>query len=96
MVQKGLTVDIQEFFVTFGVQYGDPPEYEQHPLGMHRNGYAVIEAPDLETARRIAAAVFDNQYAFIYDWDNFMGDGTFEKWYSSQECPLLTIKWILP
>jgi hypothetical protein len=88
---------IHEFYVTFGVQYtNDPLTGEPHPLGMHKDGYAVIEAPDLATAQRIANAVFDQQYAFVYDWDDFMGDGTFEKWYSDQEAPLLTIKWVWP
>lgn len=88
---------IEEFYVTFGVQYtNDETTGEIHPLGMHGKGYAVIEAPDMETARAMAFAIFDNKYAFIYDWDNFMGDGTFERWYSTQEGPLLTIKWVLP
>jgi hypothetical protein len=89
--------EIQEYYVTFGVQYSlDPERGELHPLGMHKDGYAVIEAPDFATAQRIASAIFENKYAFIYDWEDFMADGTFARWYSDQEGPLLTIKWIQP
>lgn len=88
---------IEPFYVTFGVQYTlDPERGETHPLGMHKDGFAVIEAPDFATAQRMANAVFEQKYAFIYDWDNFMGDGTFTKWYADQEGPLLTIKWVQP
>lgn len=88
---------IEEFYVTFGVQYTkDPEKGEAHPLGMHADGYALIEAPDMATAIRIANAVFEQKYAFLYDWEHFMGDGTFTRWYSTQAEPLLTIKWVQP
>jgi hypothetical protein len=59
-------MEIHEYFVTFGVQYGRRPGDDVHPLGMYADGYAVIEAPDMETARAMAFAIFDDKYAFIY------------------------------
>lgn len=82
---------VPEFFVTFGVQYTKHKSGEPHPLGMHKDGYAVIEAPELETARRIAHAIFDRQYAFIYDYANFVEDGTRDRWHPDGE--LLRIAW---
>lgn len=73
MQKDGVQVrtEVKEFFITFGVQYKAEPDpnypEEAHPLGMHGNGYAVIEAPDSEIARHIAFAVFGNQWAFFYD-----------------------------
>jgi hypothetical protein len=88
-------VGIEEFYVTFGVQYSTDSRYgELHPLGMHKDGYAVIEAPDMATAQRIADAVFGQKYAFIYDRAHFIDDGTFDRWYADQEGPLLTLKWV--
>lgn len=60
---------IREFYVTFGVQYKEKPLYldEQHPRGMHGNGYAVIEAPTEEIARALAHAVFNQRWAFLYE-----------------------------
>jgi hypothetical protein len=87
-------VGIEEFYVTFGVQYtGDEETGEVHPFGMTGKDYAVIEAPHLEMARNIAFAIFGQQYSFIYDWDNFMGDGTYERWYAGKDAALI-IKWI--
>lgn len=88
---------IESYYVTFGVQYtNDETTGEVHPLGMHKDGYALIEAPDMETARAMAFAIFDEKYAFIYDWNHFFGDGTYNKWYWTQAEPLLTIRWIQP
>lgn len=90
-------MEINQYYVTFGVKYTrDPERGVQHPLGMHADGYAVIEAPDLETAQRIADAVFDQQYAFIYDKENFIDDGTKDRWYSEPDSLLLTIAWAVP
>jgi hypothetical protein len=62
-------VTIREFYITFGVQYPQFPKEgeEPHPLGMHCNGYAVIEAPGEFTARDIANSIFGKQWAFCYD-----------------------------
>ena len=61
--------EVHEYFITFGVQYKANPitDDQRHPLGMHSEGYAVIEAPDREMARAIAFAIFDRQWAFDYD-----------------------------
>ena len=89
--------DIDEFFVTFGVQYTkDPERGETHPLGMHKDGYAVIEAPDMKIAQAMAKAIFDNKYAFIYDREDFILGGTKDRWYSHPDAELLRIKWIVP
>lgn len=87
-------MDIQRYYVTFGVQYtGDPATGEVHPLGMTRSDYCVVEAPDYKTARGIIQAVFGQQYAFDYDEANFVGDGTKDRWYKDRE-PALTIAWV--
>jgi hypothetical protein len=82
---------VPEFFVTFGVQYRKGPNGEPHPLDMHADGYAVIEAPDMATAQRIAHAVFDRKYAFIYDYTDFVIGGTRDRWHPDGE--LLRIAW---
>jgi hypothetical protein len=82
---------IEEFFVTFGVQYGRREGDLEHPLGMYSDGYAVIEAPDLHTARKIAHAIFDDKWSFIYDKDDFIHDGTAKRWHPAGE--LLRIRW---
>lgn len=83
---------VPEFFVTFGVQYTlDPERGEQHPLGMHKDGYAVIEAPDMATAQRIADAIFERRYSFIYDYADFVIGGTRDRWHPDGE--LLRIAW---
>lgn len=87
---------IESFYVTFGVQYtGNPETGETHPLGFTKDNYVVIEAPSMEIARGIAAGIFGDKYAFIYDWANFMGDGTYERWYAANlNAHALTIKWV--
>lgn len=86
-----MDLTVAEFYVTFGVQYDSP---EKHPLGMHKDGYAVIEAPDLETARTIARATFGDKYAFIYPKWDFIDDGTAAKWHHRGE--LMRVKWYKP
>jgi hypothetical protein len=89
--------EIREHYVTFGQKYAlDERHGELHPLGMHKDGYAVIEAPDLETAQRMAGAIFGESYAFIYDVEHFIFDGTKERWYSHDNAELLRIAWIEP
>ena len=80
---------IHPYYVTFGVQYA----HESHPMGMHPAGYAVIEAPDMETARAIAFAVFGQEYAFIYDKEHFIDDGTRDRWHTGRGV-MLHIKWL--
>jgi hypothetical protein len=58
---------IREFYCTFGVQYGRRPDDDVHPLGMFADGYAVIEAPNIEIARRMAGAIFEQAWAFVYN-----------------------------
>ena len=91
---------MEEFYVTFGVQYTLDPEHgELHPLGMHKDGYAVIEAPDFGMAQRIAGAVFGNQYAFTYDTREFIDSGLLDKWYIDEHGhgrELLRISWQVP
>jgi hypothetical protein len=85
---------IHEFYISFGVQYSGRPTGTPHPLGMHKDGYAVIEAPDLEMARRIARAIFADKFAFIYPKSDFIDDGTAARWHHAGE--LLRIKWVVP
>jgi hypothetical protein len=81
---NNMDLDIQEFYVTFGVQYSKHDGADQHPLGMVKDGYAVIEAPNMEMARRIAAAVFGTAWAFIYG-EEFITDGSAAKWHHDGE-----------
>jgi len=81
-------MEIHEFFVTFGVQFGRRPGDQKHPLGMYADGYAVIEAVDIGMARGIAHAIFDRAWAFVY-----------EKPPAERHAPkgeLLRIKWVVP
>lgn len=60
------TSNIRDFAVTFGVQYKNQP----HPILDHPNvadGYVVIEAPDEDTARKIAENLFDDTWSMLYD-----------------------------
>lgn len=57
---------VQDFVVTFGMQYNTVP----HPVIDHprlADGYVVIEAPDYDTARRLAFALFGQKFSMIYD-----------------------------
>lgn len=60
---------IKPFYVTFGLKYRPHPEpgAPTHPLGMNGSGWATIEAPNVDVARGIALAVFDTDFAFLYD-----------------------------
>lgn len=88
---------IEPFYVTFGVQYSnDPDRGERHPLGFTKDNYIVIEAPDFAMAQRIAQAILGIKYAFIYDYKDFMEDGTFDRWYNHDDAHALTIKWAVP
>lgn len=60
---------MKEFVVTVGVQYGR----ETHPTlpGITGDHYVRIEARDEEEARRLACAVLDNRWAFIYPLEEF-------------------------
>ena len=91
---------IEEFYVTFGVQYtNDPTNGVEHPLGMHKDGYAVIEAPNYAVAQQIANAIFDQAYAFLYDKSEFIDDGKVGRWYLDEHGrprELLRIAWRWP
>lgn len=77
---------INEYYVTFGVQFGRRASDDQHPLGMYTDGYCVIEAPDEDVARRIAHALFREQWAMIY---SSVPERQF-----NQAGELMRIKWI--
>jgi len=89
-----MDLDIQEFYVTFGVQFSRHPGADVHPLGMVKEGYAVIEAPDMDIARKIAHAIFGNLWAFIRDKEEFIDGGIAAKWHHEGE--LLRIAWVTP
>jgi hypothetical protein len=87
-----MDLDIREFYCTFGVQWSRHPGSDVHPLGMVHEGYAVIEAPDMEIARKIAYAIFGHLYAFIRDKEEFIDGGIAAKWHHEGE--LLRIAWV--
>ena len=65
-----MTLALHDYYVTFGVRYTEHPALDggdPHPAGMHGKGYAVIPAPDEDTARAITVGLFGQQWAFIYD-----------------------------
>lgn len=70
--EADVATEIVETVITFGVQYGRREGDEKHPLGMYGDGYAVIEAPSREVARRIAHAIFDGRWSFDYPLEEFM------------------------
>lgn len=77
---------MDEFFITFGVQFtGDENTGDIHPYGFTHKDYVVIEAPDLATAQAIATVMFGTQYAFAYDREHFIDDGTKDRWYKDRE-----------
>lgn len=88
-----------ETIITFGVQYKHPDnpwfdERKVHPLGMHGDGYAVIEAPSRDVARAIAHAVLA-PWAFDYDAATFFERErrqSFKEMYPYGE--LLRIAWV--
>lgn len=66
MSQDTQTIRLQDYHVTFGVQY----RHEPHPVLSFPNlpdGYVTVEAPDWETARAVTNALFGDRYAFMYD-----------------------------
>lgn len=84
--------EIREFYVTFGVQFSRHPGADVHPLGMVKEGYAVIEAPDMDIARKIAHAIYGNLYAFIRDKEEFIDGGIAARWHHEGE--LMRIAWV--
>lgn len=60
---------MSNFYLTFGVQYRSEP----HPVwtGADPDGWVLIEAPDEERARKLAAAYFETYWAFLYDEATF-------------------------
>lgn len=93
----GDVLQIQRFYVTFGVQYTKDPEHgEQHPLGVTGDNYVIIEAPDEGLARGIANAIFGEKYAFIYDEAHFIDDGSKDRWYARYDALAFSIAWVTP
>lgn len=62
---------LDEYFVTFGVQYG--PRDTVHPIspGLHHAGWVVIEATDYESARAIAFGVLGQRWSMIHERHDF-------------------------
>jgi hypothetical protein len=73
---------MREFIMTVGVGYGHRPDDDQHPLGLHGDGYTVIEAVDTQAAYAVAAAVVEMQYAFIYPRDED-AETMIRKWHTA-------------
>jgi hypothetical protein len=87
-----MDAEIHEYYVTFGVQFSKHPGADVHPLGMVKDGYAVIEAPDMDVARKIANAIFGTLYAFIRDKEEFIDGGIAARWHHDGE--LMRIAWV--
>lgn len=74
-----------EWYVTFGVQYSRHPSGDPHPLRMHKDGYAVIEAASYEEARLIASRTFGQAWAFMYSREDFIDGGMAARWHHAGE-----------
>lgn len=59
---------MQDFFVTFGVQYGHGKNQELHPVydWIDSAGYVRVTAPDDNTARQYINDILAYQWAFMY------------------------------
>jgi len=84
-------MEIQEFAITFGVQYGRRKDADKHPMGMFGDGYAVIEAPSAEVARALAFAAFGEKWSFQYPMEKFATRENFEQYYPAGE--LMRLAW---
>lgn len=82
---------VAPFYITFGVQFSRGPNGDPHPLGLYSDGYAVIEAPEIDTARKIARAIFGDAWAMIRDEEEFIEGGIAARWHHAGE--LLRIRW---
>jgi hypothetical protein len=87
-----MNMPVSEFYVTFGVQFSKHPGADKHDLGMVKDGYCVIEAPNEEIARRIAGAIFGVQWAFMRTKEEFIDGGIAARWHHDGE--LLRIAWV--
>lgn len=81
---------MEDFYVTFGVQYTKHPGATKHPLRMQSKGWAVIVADRLAEAQDIAHDIFGIRYAFVYDKANFIDDGTAARWHPDGEILRIT------
>lgn len=63
---------MNKFYLTFGVQYSREP----HPRGshVHPDGYVVITAKDMPTARDIVVQLYGVQWSSLYVEYEFMRD----------------------
>ena len=90
-------MEINQYFVTFGVQYtGNEQTGEIHPYGVTHRNYVTIEAPSLAIAQGMAGAMFGTQYAFVYDREHFIDDGTKNKYYRRPDSEAFKIAWVKP
>lgn len=68
-------MEAQRFYITFGVQYRTEPHPSLPRDIAHPSGVMAITAPNEDLARKLAHAVTDGAYAFLYPW----GEGPSEK-----------------
>ncbi|AWN07794.1 hypothetical protein HOT31_gp124 [Microbacterium phage Hendrix] len=89
-----MSTEIQEYAVTFGVQYGRLPDADQHPQGFHGDEYIVIEAPDEVVARKIVFAIVSDRWAGLYPLEEFVTHPMRGTWHPNGE--VLRIAWQTP
>lgn len=63
------------FFLTIGVQYS----HEPHPLGIHPDGYVVVEADDELKGREMVFDLMGTKWSMLYDEDEFFSDSRFDE-----------------
>lgn len=86
--------------ITFGVQYGLPPNSE-HPAFPNidvSKGWLVIEAPTREDARKLASLICGEsapglgRWAFDYDYDEFVADPSTPRFFPLGEIGRATLR----
>lgn len=59
------------FYVTFGQRY----RHEPHPYMGHPDGWTEVQAPDYDQARSKVIHRYGNQWACLYDEEDFKRPG---------------------
>jgi hypothetical protein len=85
---------MQDFYVTFGVQYGHGKNQELHPVfdWIDSNGYVRVSAVDYENARAFVDWVLGDKWAFMYyeqPIERYATLGELAHWEATEESELL-------
>lgn len=84
---------VQSFVMTVGIKYKHGDHGPQHPLGLHGDGYTIIEAPNYDIAHGIAVAITGREFAFLYS-PSVETEDMLRKWHHTGE--ELRVSWLRP